>query len=149
MFAVGIILFIMMTGHPPFSQAIPQDRFYKFISGNRADVFWRSHARNRKGGFTKEFSDLLTCMFQLIPSQRLSMADVVGHPWMKGAMASPEEVQQEFRTRHEKITAQQKVEEDRRNAIRANRMATATTATFRGDSAGVVCLGAGEEGAQQ
>jgi len=87
----------MMTGHPPFSQAVPQDRFYKFLSGNRADVFWRSHSRNRSGGFTKEFTDLLTCMFQLIPSQRLSMADVVGHPWMKGAMASPEEVQQEFR----------------------------------------------------
>jgi len=68
LFAIGIILFIMMTGHPPFSQAVPQDRFYKFISGNRADVFWRSHARNRSGGFSQEFTDLLTCMFQLIPS---------------------------------------------------------------------------------
>lgn len=96
LFAVGIILFIMITGHPPFTQATPNDRFYKFISGNRADVFWRSHARNKKGGFSEEFTSLLTSMFQLIPSQRLTTADIVGHPWMQGPMASPEEVREEF-----------------------------------------------------
>lgn len=55
LFATGIILFIMISGHPPFTQAMPNDRFYKFISGNRADVFWRSHTRNKKGGFSPEF----------------------------------------------------------------------------------------------
>lgn len=80
-------------------------------------------------------------MFQLIPSQRLSMADVVGHPWMKGEMATPEQVQQEFRNRHEKILTQQKLEEDRKNAIRANRMATAAGVN-RGEASAVVHLGA-------
>jgi hypothetical protein len=46
-------------------------------------------------------------MFQLIPSQRLTMADVVGHPWMKGEIATQQEVQEEFRGRHEKILKQQ------------------------------------------
>lgn len=92
LFAAGIILFIMITGHPPFSSAQPNDRFYKFISGNRADVFWRSHSRNNPKGFSEEFKNMLTCMFQLISSQRLSMADCVGHAWMKGPMASLEEV---------------------------------------------------------
>jgi serine/threonine protein kinase len=55
LFAASIILFIMITGHPPFNNATNGDRFYKFISGNRADVFWRSHGRNKKGGFSKEF----------------------------------------------------------------------------------------------
>jgi serine/threonine protein kinase len=79
LFAASIILFIMMSGHPPFTQASQNDRFYKFISGNRADVFWRSHSRNKTGGFSAEFQEMLTCMFQLIPSQRLTMADVVGN----------------------------------------------------------------------
>jgi len=139
----------MMTGHPPFTQAVPADRFYKFLSGNRADVFWRSHARNKKDGFSKEFSDLLTCMFQLIPSQRLSMADVVGHPWMKGPMASPEEVQAEFRMRHEKILSAQKIEEERRNAIRMNRTAQASSGTFRGPSSGVVMMSGNDPDNQQ
>jgi len=63
LFATAIILFIMITGHPPFSQGVPRDRFYKFISGDRADVFWRSHARNKSGGFSEEFMSLLTSMF--------------------------------------------------------------------------------------
>jgi len=41
------------------------------------------------------------------------MADVVGHPWMKGTMATPEQVQEEFRSRHEKIL-QVKMEEEQR-----------------------------------
>lgn len=109
----------MLTGHPPFSQAVPQDRFYKFISGNRADVFWRSHARNKSGGFSKEFTEMLTCMLQLIPSQRLTMADVVGHPWMKGEIATEEMVHAEFATRHDKILAEAKAEEMRKQQIRA------------------------------
>lgn len=78
------------------------------------------------------------------------MADVVGHPWMKGQMATPEDVQTEFRNRHEKILHAQKAEEDRRNAIRANRMATATSGTFRGVGTGVVMMGSEvDEGQQQ
>lgn len=61
-------------------------------------------------------------------------------------MATPEEVQAEFRNRHEKILQQQKAEEDRRNAIKANRMATATAGTFRGEAAGVVYMSGGAEG---
>jgi len=77
------------------------------------------------------------------------MADVVGHPWMKGPMATPQDVQNEFRNRHEKILQQQRAEEERRNAIRANRMATATSGTFRGVGTGVVMMGADVEEGQQ
>lgn len=66
---------------------------------------------------------MLTCMFQLIPSQRLTMADVVGHPWMKGTIATPEEVQAEFRGRHEKILAANQAEQARKEQMRAQRMA--------------------------
>jgi len=77
------------------------------------------------------------------------MADVVGHPWMKGPMASPEGVQNEFRNRHEKILHAQRQEEDRRNAIRANRMATATSGTFRGVGTGVVMMSPDVDDGQQ
>lgn len=78
------------------------------------------------------------------------MADVVGHPWMKGPMATPEEVQNEFRNRHEKILMSQKQEEERRNAIRADRMARATNNTYRGEASNQVLLSAaGEEEGQQ
>mmetsp|Transcript_18823 Transcript_18823/g.26037 ORF Transcript_18823/g.26037 Transcript_18823/m.26037 type:complete len:118 (+) Transcript_18823:379-732(+) len=40
LFAIGIILFIMKTGHPPFKKATNNDPHYKLIASNRADIFW-------------------------------------------------------------------------------------------------------------
>jgi len=77
------------------------------------------------------------------------MADVVGHPWMKGPMATPEEVQAEFRNRHEKILQTAKAEEERRNAIKMNRMAQASAGTFRGESSAVVMMSGNDPDNQQ
>ncbi len=47
LFACGIILFIMVTGHPPFIKAEPTDSFYKLLCANRSDLFWNSHSKNK------------------------------------------------------------------------------------------------------
>lgn len=40
-FACGIILFIMITGHPPFMKADPKtDAYYKCLCTNRHNTFW-------------------------------------------------------------------------------------------------------------
>ena len=77
----------MMTGSLPFTLAVPEDKFYKFLCKNRADLFWRYHSKSH---LSNEFKDLLTSMLQPIPPHRLTLADVVGHPWMEGEVASPE-----------------------------------------------------------
>lgn len=83
LFALGVILFIMYSGHPPFSTAHSQDSYYKLISQNRADLFWKFHEKQHpEGFFTPDFKDLMTSMFQTMSQQRLSLADIVGHPWL-------------------------------------------------------------------
>lgn len=65
LFAAAMILFIMVAQHPPFTEAKSTDPFYKCIAGNRADIFWRTHSKNKPGGesyFSKELKELLTCM---------------------------------------------------------------------------------------
>jgi len=97
LFAIAIILFIMYSGHPPFQAADPKDSYYKLIASNRADLFWKSHETRKQPGFySDEFKDLITNMLQLLPNQRLSMADIVGHPWMQGPLATQEQVRFEF-----------------------------------------------------
>lgn len=66
LFAAGIILFIMVAKHPPFDKATCEDSYYKCIAGNRADIFWRMHCKNKPNGdeyFSEELKELLTCMF--------------------------------------------------------------------------------------
>lgn len=83
LFASAIILFIMVTQHPPFGRASVQDPFYKLIAGNRDDLFWKAHSRNKpEGFFSDEFKHLITSMLQHEPSLRLTMAEVKAHPWL-------------------------------------------------------------------
>ena len=40
LFALGVILFIMRAGHPPFGIASDDDNYYKMLAMNRPDLFW-------------------------------------------------------------------------------------------------------------
>jgi hypothetical protein len=106
LFASAIILFIMVTQHPPFTRALPDDPFYRLICANRADLFWKAHSKNKPGNlefFSTDFRNLITAMLQFDPTHRLSMADVIAHPWFNGETATLEQTQQEFCQRKAKI----------------------------------------------
>jgi serine/threonine protein kinase len=89
LFAAGIILFIMVTQHPPFTVAKTDDPFYKLICANRHDLFWKAHSKNKpEGFFSEEFIHLINGLISFDPAQRISMEQVKGHPWMSGATAT-------------------------------------------------------------
>lgn len=65
-------------------------------------MFWKAHERGKpQGFFTSEFKDLITCMLQYHPHNRLCMADIIGHPWMQGPTATAEDIREEFARREE------------------------------------------------
>ena len=88
LFASAIILFIMVTGNPPFSKAIASDEFYKVLCVNRPDLFWKSHTGIKEGSVSEEFMSLVETMFLYEPTHRLSLAELKQHPWMQGETAS-------------------------------------------------------------
>ena len=49
LFALGVILFMMRVGHPPFTQAHQDEPYYKLLVVGRKDLFWKAHS-NIKGG---------------------------------------------------------------------------------------------------
>lgn len=127
LFAASIILFIMVTQHPPFSKAVPDDPFYRLICANRADLFWKAHAKNKTGGlafFSEEFMNLITSMLQLDPTHRLSMAEVKAHPWMAGPTETLEGVQSEFGKRKQAIDAENEAKRKQKEAERASKAAS-------------------------
>ena len=44
LFALGVILFIMRSGHPPFSYASMNDSYYQLLANNKSDEFWNAHS---------------------------------------------------------------------------------------------------------
>ena len=83
------------------------DSLYKQIANNRADLFWMQFEASRDPGFfTPEFKDLITNMLQLDPKNRPNMAEIIGHPWMRGETATREAVKHEFLLRQQMIQQQ-------------------------------------------
>ena len=123
LFALGVILFILYSGHPPFSMANEEDNYYKLLATNRSDLFWKAHSnpqRKPEGFYSEEFKDLLTCMLQFHPHQRLCVADIIGHPWLaSGNVSSTEEVRSEFATRHNVNKERAMAEQERKATQRA------------------------------
>ena len=60
-FALGVILFVMYSKHPPFNAATPQDPFYVTLASSNFTVFWKKHTEHKPEGesfFSDNFKDL-------------------------------------------------------------------------------------------
>lgn len=104
----------MVAQHPPFTTAQPTDPFYKCLAANRADIFWKTHSKNKPGGdkfFSEEFKDLVQSMLQLDPNHRPSIPEVLAHPWMANPdVPTAEEVYSEFLKRDQAVKESQEEE---------------------------------------
>jgi len=113
LFASAIILFIMLSGTPPFAQADPKDPHYKLLCINRHDTFWAAHSRGKPSGFyTAEFKSLMNSMLALDPSQRLSLAEIKAHAWYNGPVLEQKGLTAEFKIRKTKVDEELKKQKE-------------------------------------
>jgi len=78
LWAAGVILYIMLTGFPPYDNASQADqKFDIIVQGNlvRQLEDWGIK-------LSRDAGDLLQSMLQLNPSDRLTLAEVMSHPWI-------------------------------------------------------------------
>lgn len=79
LWAAGVILYIMLTGFPPYDSSSETDQRFKIIvEGNlQAQLIeWDIHLSN-------EVCDLMQNMLRLHPRDRLTLAQVMNHPWVQ------------------------------------------------------------------
>ena len=78
MWAAGVILFLMLTGFPPWERACQTDeRFHYMTSGYLVQMLTEWEI-----GLCSDAMDLLQRMLFLDPKDRLSLEQVRAHPWM-------------------------------------------------------------------
>lgn len=78
LWAAGVILFIMLTGLPPWEEPKMTDENFKLMStGYLVQIL-----TDRRVGLSADAMDLLQRMFWLDPADRLSLDQVLAHPWM-------------------------------------------------------------------
>jgi serine/threonine protein kinase len=96
LFSAAVILFILLTQHPPFVRAEPDDKYYKKIINGNWDEFWEIHSDEN---LSELFMDMFSKMVKVKPSERLSLDELKNHKWFTGPVAKSEEIVRKFTQR--------------------------------------------------
>ena len=92
-FSMGVVLFILVTGSPPFIKGKLTDPYYKLLSRKKTKIFWKAHSRRKpKDYFTEDFKDLIEKMLEYDPNKRIAMKEIQEHPWFIGQTPSQSEL---------------------------------------------------------
>eukprot|EP00581_Thalassiosira_minuscula_P015092 CAMPEP_0183735360 /NCGR_PEP_ID=MMETSP0737-20130205/46407_1 /TAXON_ID=385413 /ORGANISM="Thalassiosira miniscula, Strain CCMP1093" /LENGTH=540 /DNA_ID=CAMNT_0025969081 /DNA_START=153 /DNA_END=1772 /DNA_ORIENTATION=+ len=77
LWAAGVILFLMLTGFPPWERPMLTDERFKYMSNG----YLVQMLTEWQVGLSADAMDLLQRMFWLDPTDRLSLEQVCAHPW--------------------------------------------------------------------
>jgi serine/threonine protein kinase len=85
MWAAGVILFLMLTGFPPWERACQTDERFKYMTAG----YLVQMLTEWDIGLSPDAMDLLQRMLFLDPKDRLSLEQVRAHPWMVNGPSQP------------------------------------------------------------
>jgi serine/threonine protein kinase len=98
-FSMGVVLFILITGYPPFEQAHNSDRWFKPLGKGDYARFWKYHNGCAISN-DSECKDLLQKMMCYDPAKRITIAGIKKHPWFNGQFKEGKELIRSLRYRH-------------------------------------------------
>jgi serine/threonine protein kinase len=107
LFAAGIILFVLVVGiMPTHKTAESNDYLYKYIRKKEYEKYWTVIAKLLNldlSDISEDFFHLVTTMIKYDYKKRFTIEEIKAHPWMKGPIATEEEVKKELSLRKHDI----------------------------------------------
>ena len=97
-FGLGVILFLLVIGSPPFFKATQNDPFYKYFVQGKTDSFWQAFEKKlrRQQGFKDSFKHLIEELLSNNADLRPTTKNVLGFNWMKEDIYSDHELRAEL-----------------------------------------------------
>ncbi|KRX02582.1 Protein kinase-like domain [Pseudocohnilembus persalinus] len=120
-YQAGIFLLICIFSRPPFpfAQNKPKEQCneYKFIQKHLYEDYWDKQEQILNKSISHELKDLAMNMLQLTPSNRLSISEIIAHPWYNGIVSTQEEIKQKF-NQLKQIMKNRRLIQDQKNQIK-------------------------------
>jgi serine/threonine protein kinase len=113
-FALGVTMFVIVTGSMPFKAATIHDHFYILIAKNDYEGYWSK--RNLKMNVSEEFKSLFFNMIAYEYTQRPSIDEIKEHPWIK-KYKQHEQINQSHLTKEMSIIEKIKIDFSERKKI--------------------------------
>lgn len=107
LYSLGVIIFSMFSGHPPFTKAHDSDSHFKLMHKNPAKYWEKIEFIKKSGFYSPEYKQFISGMLAMQPSARPSMSDLIGHKWLQGPTATHEQVVADFKARQAENQAAQ------------------------------------------
>ncbi|ETL99475.1 CAMK protein kinase [Phytophthora nicotianae] len=82
--SAGVVLFILITGLPPFNEASKGDAWYDDLLDGDLEHFWSSQPGEVVQTITPGARDLISSML-VAPDERITVSEALQHPWLRGA----------------------------------------------------------------
>eukprot|EP00484_Ammonia_sp_Unknown_P012191 CAMPEP_0197078554 /NCGR_PEP_ID=MMETSP1384-20130603/213174_1 /TAXON_ID=29189 /ORGANISM="Ammonia sp." /LENGTH=839 /DNA_ID=CAMNT_0042517421 /DNA_START=111 /DNA_END=2630 /DNA_ORIENTATION=+ len=79
--SLGVCLFMMVIGAPPYNRPSPRDPGYRFIAEKKISKLL--HQWERLKYVTPNLYDLMERMLTVDESKRITLEEIVTHPWLK------------------------------------------------------------------
>jgi len=97
-FSCGVVLFILIVGHPPFERAWRVDKWYRPMCDLNPGAFWRGHKRVK---VAPDCKDLLSGMLAYRAKNRLTLDEVLNHKWVaKRPILNESQLEKAVRKKH-------------------------------------------------
>lgn len=92
--AIGIVAFILLVGHPPFKDAASGDYYFRFVAAGNWDRFWLDHGKISPGARTidRDARDFIEHALNLSVHRRPSVEELKVHPWLQSCTLTAEEL---------------------------------------------------------
>ncbi|CAK7325122.1 unnamed protein product [Dovyalis caffra] len=103
MWSLGVILYILLSGYPPFIAQSNKQKQQMILAGEFS--FYEKTWKN----ITSSAKQLITDLLQVDPDRRPSAQDVLSHPWVIGDSAKEEQMDPEIVSRLQSFNARRKL----------------------------------------
>jgi serine/threonine protein kinase len=106
-FSAGVVLFILLTGYPPFEQAHKTDKWFRPLAKEDYNKFWELHS-GCQISTDADVKDLLQKMLTYNPKHRISIADIKKHKWFNAKSLEGKDLVKALRGRYRQMESKRR-----------------------------------------
>jgi len=101
-FSAGVVLFILLTGYPPFEEAHKNDQWYRPLAKENYRKFWEMHSGCPISN-DADAKDLIQRMLAYNPKKRITIAEIQNHKWFNDKFLEGKDLIRILRNRHRQM----------------------------------------------